>query len=112
MSASTFPSACDLRTRIEIQRFTESVDAIGGRSRTWGTIETCWASYEEGKGKEISFADGKKSIVWATLYIRYTDITAKDRILIDGLPVNISSVNDIQRRKMWLKITLEEGAAT
>lgn len=112
MSASTFPSACDLRTKIDIQRFAASEDSIGGRSRTWSTIETCWAKYEEGIGAEIAFADGKKSVVSAKIYIRYTDITAKDRVLIDGIPLNISSVNDIQRRKMWLKITLQEGVAT
>ncbi|UOF83022.1 head tail joining protein [Caudoviricetes sp.] len=105
---SCMPSTCEFRTRIELQRFTSTADSMGGRSKAWTTIETPWADVREGGGSEGAYAGGRRSSNGWTATIRFTDVTAKDRAVIDGKVFNIASVQDVKMRHQFMKLSLQE----
>jgi SPP1 family predicted phage head-tail adaptor len=109
MSCDGFPSSCELRTLVNIQRATPSEDALGGRLKSWTTIESPYAKWEDGGGSEGSYAGGRRSTVGHTITIRKTDVKASDRIELNGVAYNITYIGDIKQRGVWLKIGLTEG---
>lgn len=109
MSCVGFPSACDLRTAIEIQRSGTVEDSLGGRSKSWTTIERPWVKWTDNGGSESSYAGGRQSTTSHTIYLRKTNLLASDRIKFGNLIYNISYVTDINQRGVWLKVGLQEG---
>ena len=109
MSCSGFPSACDLRTVVEIQRSGSTTDELGGRIKSWSTIESPWCKWVDSGGSEGSYAGGRRSTTSHTIYVRKTDLKASDRIKRGNVIYNISYVTDINQRGVWLKVGLEEG---
>ena len=109
MSCSGFPKACDLRTSVNIQRATLGEDAIGGRVKSWATIESPWVAWESNSGSENMYAGGRRSTSAHTITLRHTDLLASDRIEKDGTVYNIVFVLDIKQRGVWLKVGLAEG---
>lgn len=103
------PTACDLRTLLTVERVSATPDGRGGRTRVWSTHETVWASVAEGGGGEGTYAGGRRSTADYAATIRYTDITAKDRVIYEGGVYNIAFVVDIKMRRQWLKIGLKLG---
>jgi head-tail adaptor len=106
MSCKSFPSSCDLRTEITIERFTPAEDVLGGRIRSWIPIETTFAMVKEGGGSESGYAGGRRSTCAYTATIRWTNINASDRIVMDSVAYNIESIEDISMRHIWLKVSL------
>lgn len=109
MACNGLPSVCDLRTSVNIQRATTSTDALGGRAKSWTTIESPWVMWEDGGGSEGSYAGGRRSTVGHSVTLRKTDLLPSDRIERNGVVYNITYVSDIKQRGVWLKVGLAEG---
>lgn len=91
-----------LDRRITIERFTATLDALGGEIRTWAPLATVWASAtpsptlrsgeRPADGEPAATAEMRFQIRWGL------GVTVLDRIAYDGRHWNISRVNEIGRR--------------
>lgn len=105
------PSCYDLRTQISVERSVDTPDSLGGRSKSWSVIEQPWAEVKAAGMSEGSYADGRNTRDSYSVTIRYTDVTEKDRIVIDGATYAIVSIQDPDRRRRWLKMRVTKGVA-
>lgn len=105
------PSCYDLRTQISIERAAAVDDALGGRGKTWSVIEQPWAEVKAAGMSEGYYADGRNTRDSYRVTIRFTDVTEKDRIVIDGVVHAVVSVQDPDRRKRWLVLRVTKGVA-
>lgn len=70
-----------LRDRVVIQVNTTSSDSQGGRSSSWGTLATVWASVKALSGAEVLAAQAVSSQVRYEVEIQYrTDVTPAMRL--------------------------------
>lgn len=109
MSCAGFPSACDLNVVIEIQRSGAVEDSLAGRAKSWTTIEPTWCKWEDNGGGEGGYAGGRRSTTSHTIYVRFTDLRASDRIKRGSVIYNIDYVTNVKQRNVWLKVGLQEG---
>jgi len=105
-------SACDLREPIAIQRETLTPDDRGGQVKTWTTIESPWAKVEDRTGRERDYGQQQQAESVYTVYIRYTDVTVKDRLVIRGENFNIRDIFPVDFKNQWQKIVAESGVGT
>lgn len=89
-------SAGELRERVTLQRKTETADAFGQKTGTWGAISggSVWAKIEELAGREAIFAGQMKSVLSHRVTIRYfAGLTSSDRISWGSRTLNIKYVS-------------------
>jgi SPP1 family predicted phage head-tail adaptor len=97
-----------LRSRIEVQQQTSSVDSIGQPLDTWTTIKTLWADIRLSKGMEVINADMPTSMVKASIRVRYTTgVHAGMRIVHNNTIFNILSVQPDIARKEYVDFVCE-----
>jgi len=71
----------ELTERVTIQSNTTSTDDQGGRSSSWGTLATVWASVRSLTSREAIQARAVASRVGFVVAVRYrSDVTAKMRV--------------------------------
>ena len=104
--------AGDLRDRIEIQRATDVPDGAGGATRTWATFVTVWAKATPTGGKEGLIAGTLQQVQGWRVQMRFrADVTAAERFVLGGRPLNILSIEDPDRRRKWLVAFCEAEAS-
>lgn len=102
-----------LRQSIIIQRLIKTADGAGGWEKSWSAIGSTWAYMRASGGGERFSADRLNMEIRYTATIRYrSNIQASDRIIYDGKAYQIRSIVDLEFKKKWLELTLEEGVAT
>lgn len=102
-----------LRQSIIIQRLSKTADGAGGWEKSWSAIGSTWAYMRASGGGERFFADRLNMEIRYLATIRYrTNIQASDRIIYDGKAYQIRSIIDLEFKKKWLELALEEGVAT
>lgn len=98
-----------MRSRITIQKATPSVDAIGNHINTWSDLHSCFASVNLASGKEYAVAGQIQNGDTLVFVIRWCDKvrdlnTTQFRILFQGDPYNITSVDDVLFRHESFKL--------
>lgn len=85
-----------LRHRVIIQTPTESVDVLGGISKSWATHATVWAEVQPLSGRELLEAAKTTSRVSHRVTIReLSTVTPKMRISYDSRYLYIESVRRV-----------------
>lgn len=90
-------------------------DGAGGLEETWqdfATDPTVWAEIQPLYGNE-RILDGARNASGAWIFKVYnrTDVTERDRILVDGEPYNISRIMRRGPRELYLSIEAVRGMA-
>lgn len=105
-----------LRHIVAFQSPPSTPDGQGGYDGAWTPIATAAAvrgAITPLSGSERYFAGQLESPVTHRFVTRYrTDITTKDRMVYEGRVFQVRAILDIEERKRWLDIKLEEGVAT
>jgi len=108
-------SAGMLRTPVQFQRKLNVPDGAGGFRTSWAGIAGAptRAYFKALSGAERMMASRLDAQVTGRITVRYFgDVSAADRVLIEGEPHNITFLNDVERRKRWLEIDVRGGVAT
>ena len=108
-------TAGELKHRILFESETTTGDGSGGFISTWAEVATVWAKVQNGGGREKAEAMQLKPQTDYVLTVRYrSDMLApagqKMRATVEGRLCNITSVEDIELAKRWLKIKCTAGA--
>jgi SPP1 family predicted phage head-tail adaptor len=99
-------AAGKLRRRVEIQRATETTDALGQPVQTWATVATRWMGLEERGGRELYFARQVNALVTGIAEGRpYAGLTAKDRLKVGSRILNIAAVRLPEGGQMLVEYT-------
>lgn len=105
----------ELDRRIVIQETTESVEADGSITDSWGTYKTRWASIRYVKKSSEAYEAGRKTSMYNVVFIIRSDsetraITTKMRISYDSKIYDIRAINEqaTEYRKMYLAIEAEQ----
>jgi SPP1 family predicted phage head-tail adaptor len=105
-------TASMLRQMVAIQRLNKTADGAGGWEKSWSSIGTAHAYMRASGGGERFFADRLNMEIRYVAVIRYREnIQASDRIIYDGKAYQIRSIVDVEFKKKWLELSLEEGVA-
>jgi len=102
-----------LRFRVNIQRVTQTVDAVGQPGESWATLATVWAdinSYSSlANGREFTQADAIAANVSHIVKMRYyAGLTPKDRIQYGSRIFEIVSLaNTDERNRETVAYVLE-----
>lgn len=101
-----------LRHRVTIERFTQGAQDpnTGDIINQWQVLRAVWASFEPVSGREFIAAQAGQSEVSARMVVRFTDVTTKDRINMNGRLYNIHGVlPDPKSNKHYLTLMVSEG---
>lgn len=106
-----------LRNRVTFQAETQISDGGGGYQVGWGDVVANWsAEFLPERGRERIEAGRLAAPMGGTLKVRWSSetaaITEQHRVLIDGVPWNIRSVANEDRRHRFVTMTVEKGVAT
>lgn len=107
-------TAGKLRTLIEIQEEGYTRDAGGGRIKTWTTVLRALSYWKTAYGfREQMHAGTLAASKFHKVYFRYSSVvTAKHRLICEGVVYQIRGVDDLEKRKQWTELVIEEGAPT
>lgn len=108
-------NARQLRTPVTFQRETDTVDAMGGTVRNWAAISgaPARAMVKPMSGSERWASDRVEALGRYKVVTRYfSDLTEKDRVVIDGRNCQILFISNVDFMNQWLEISVEMGAAT
>lgn len=102
-----------LRHQVVIQQASRSSDGQGGGTMSWTTLATVWARIEPVAGREVVAQQGLQSQITHRVVMRFrSDVTTKMRLSHDGRLMNIRSIRNLEERKRWMELSVEEGVAT
>lgn len=89
-----------LDRRVTIEAYTATRDAAGGEARNWAELATVWAEKRDLAGREFltasQEAQAQVETLWRTRW--RPDITAKMRLVHDGVIYDIEGVAELGRR--------------
>lgn len=107
-------SAGKLRHLVDLQNRQDVDDDLGGVVTTWATFSASQRGMLKPlTGTEIQRAGRLEANITHKLYMRYrTDLTAAHSVLYEGRRMQVRAVIDIEERKRWIEVSLEEGVAT
>jgi SPP1 family predicted phage head-tail adaptor len=101
-----------LRQRVSIQAQVEVETDMGGSDITWVEVFNCRARVEALSGRELLVAQQMEASATHKVTFRYrSGVTAKHRLVIEGVPWNIRHNANPDERKVWLELLCEEGVA-
>ena len=106
-------TAGKLRRSITIQRKVSVPDGAGGWETDWETRANVRAMLKPLSGRERMEYERLQATVSYRCVIRFRDdLLASDRVLYNGKAYAIRYFFDIEERRKWLELALEEGVAT
>jgi SPP1 family predicted phage head-tail adaptor len=96
---------------VNLQAFTEQVDAYGGRVKAWTTYATVWAAIEPLSGKELLAAEGLVAEASVRVKIRYrSGVDPGDRVIFGSRTLDINAVVNRDERNVDLELLCKEAA--
>ena len=105
------------RTRLTIQKPTDVMDSVNGRTRTWSDLVSTFAEVKLVRGREdMSGSQGERQArveTWlATIPFR-SDLVGitNHRVVWDGVNYNIRSAIDRERTRRKITLEIEMGVA-
>lgn len=94
-----------LNQRVTLERLSEKEDAYGATVKEWETVGTFWAAVEPLTGREIIAADAVTALSDIRVIMRFQrGITAADRLMHKGKPLEIKTVIDRRSRNRELEL--------
>lgn len=104
-------NAGKLRHRLTLQRATVTRGATGQELKTWHDLATVWG---EAQAQTMPEGTAEKQVTALSKYVvtirYYPGLTALDRVLFDGRPLNIDSQPvDADGKKREMTFTAIEG---
>ena len=112
-------NAGKLRSKVTIQRKTNTPDGAGGWTEVWATAGQPFAMWKALSGSEKWQAMRVSPQNRVRLITRFKDdgngapfYSGADRVKYKGRTYSIESVIDIEDRKKWLEIMIVEGKQT
>ena len=107
-------TAGQLRVPVQILEKTRVPDGVGGSTETLNVVASTRAKWRHASMGERLQAQAVQASVMHRVYLRYNANIRPDMILRDdeGVDYNIRGVADIEKRKRWLELSIEEGVAT
>ncbi|WP_102867636.1 phage head closure protein [Pseudovibrio exalbescens] len=104
-----------LRNKVQVEREMQTPDGAGGVSVEWQVIAAIRGELRMSKGKEVVSSGQIEASAMGTVSLRYSTVTASiteaDRVVVDGIPMNIRSVRDPEGRKRRIELIVERGVA-
>ena len=98
------------RQKIKIFEITRTPDGIGGHTTDEDLIHDVWGDLKPANAHEIWKADQLRQKVTHILNTRFiSNLKTEMRIKYDGRDFDIIGIVDLDERKRFLKLTLEEG---
>jgi len=106
----------ELRHRIDFQSLQKTADGQGGFTSAWVTYQSCWAKIKNASAVERVYGQKLEDNYTHEIIIRNTldhaIQKASDRILFGTRIFQIDTIQFIDERKWWIKITAMEGVAS
>lgn len=104
----------NLDKRITIQKYTATQNKNGFDIEAWKDYKTVWASMNNLWGKEFYAAKAVQAENTVEFVVRYSkdleNINSKEyRIFWNNRAFNITFIDNIQYKNIWLKIKTSEG---
>lgn len=98
-----------LRAKMTVQAATESKDARGSVSQSWGTVGYAWADIAPQSGTEQTSAAQREGSLTSVVRMRYySGLTPKHRLLYGSRTFDILSVADPDGRRRDMDVTVIE----
>lgn len=101
-----------MRWRVQIQRFTESIDAYRQRQKTWSTVATRWAEIVTLSGRELTSAQQRQAQTTHRVTLRHLgaegSITPKDKVVFRGREFHVLWIDNVDERNRQLDVYCEE----
>jgi len=95
-----------------VEQLTNTPDGAGGFSSVWSTRVNIWCQVTEKSGNETIDGNRLETVETVEFLAHYdSTIVTTDRISYDGSYYNIRRVDDLNRKRQYLKITAESGVA-
>lgn len=102
-----------LREPVTVQRQVSVSDGMGGQAIQWIDLYTTRADVRPLSGREAVQAMQLQASITHRVYMRYmADITAADRLVIRGNPLQIRAIINVELRNRWLELSCDAGVAT
>lgn len=102
-----------LREPITIQRQLSVSDGMGGQSIQWIDLFATRAHVKPLSGREAVQAMQLQGSITHRITMRYrADLTALDRIIMRGQPLQIRAVINVEMQNRWLELACDQGVAT
>lgn len=102
-----------LREPITIQRQLSVSDGMGGQSIQWIDLFTTRAHVKPISGREAVQAMRLQDSITHRIMMRYrADLTALDRIIMRGQPLQIRAIINVEMKNRWLELACDQGVAT
>ena len=100
--------AKDFTEQVAIEALTLASDGAGGKTQTWTLRGNVWAIIEQKSGGDPEFAGRIATREGYQITIRYrTDVETKDRVTVDGKYFRVVRIDDIERKRRFLKLYVE-----
>lgn len=107
------PSLGELNQRIELLKRTTTNDATGGQSTSYISLGNVWAKVRSGPSVAQTIADAIAQLDKTHITIRFrSDIAPGDRLMIDGKPLDVDSIADINGHKAYQKLICSKPTVT
>ena len=102
-----------LREPVTVQRQVSVSDGMGGQAIQWIDLYTTRADVRPLSGREAVQAMQLQASITHRVYMRYrADLTAADRLVIRGNPLQIRAIINVELRNRWLELSCDAGVAT
>jgi len=103
--------ARDFDTFVDLQEATETPDGQGGFDTSWASVSGgIWCKVEDLAGDEVQSSDRietRKTTKFTTQY--RSDITAENRLVLDGQAYNVRRVDNPMRKNRYTIIWADSG---
>lgn len=105
--------ARDLEDYAEIQRLTETADGFGGYTKAWAHLAYIWCQVTDTSGGESYDAGRLQTDTSATFLTHYrSDVTVKDKIILDSIEYNIRRVDNVDRKSDFTLLFGDSGVVS
>ncbi len=105
-------SAGEFRHRVKLQQRSKTEDDLGQQVLAWSDVAMLWAKVEQLSGRELMTASAERAENTARITVRFRpDIVEKMRILYGAIIYDITSVSDIEGRRIRLEIMVKTGVS-
>jgi SPP1 family predicted phage head-tail adaptor len=102
-----------LRETVTIERKQSASDGMGGQVVQWVALATVRGKVAPLSGREALQAMQLQASITHRIYVRYrSDLSAADRLILRGKPLQIRAVLNMEMRNQWLELSCDEGVAT
>lgn len=101
-----------LRVKVQVQERQSVPDGAGGSAVTWVTVLEPYTAWKHATMRERLQAMQMQATVMHRVWLRYTPTIRPDMRIVDadGATYNIRGVTDIEKRRDWLELAVEENA--